>query len=133
MPDNLNIQTGEFIFREGETANYAYVLVEGEVEIVKSTGDGYLTLTSIDKGAIFGEMALIDGQPRSAGARVSKDAVVTEVNAQTFLQYIQKNPTAAFNIMKRLSEQLRAANKQISVSGQKMMITHYTSVVVQIE
>ena len=118
MPDNLNIQTGEFIFREGETANYAYVLVEGEVEIVKSTGDGYLTLTSIDKGAIFGEMALIDGQPRSAGARVSKDAVVTEVNAQTFLQYIQKNPTAAFNIMKRLSEQLRAANKQISVSGQ---------------
>ena len=118
MPENLNLQTGEFIFREGETANYAYVLVEGEVEIVKSTGDGYLTLTSIDKGAIFGEMALIDGQPRSAGARVSKDAVLTEVNAQTFLQYIQKNPTAAFNIMKRLSEQLRAANKQISVSGQ---------------
>ena len=91
MPDNLNLQTGEFIFREGETANYAYVLVDGEVEIVKSTGDGYLTLTSIDKGAIFGEMALIDGQPRSAGARVSKDAVITEVNAQTFLQYIQKS------------------------------------------
>lgn len=117
MSDNLNLKTGEFIFREGETANYAYVLVEGEVEIVKTTGDGYLTLTAIDKGAIFGEMALIDGQPRSAGARVSKDAVITEVNAQTFLQYIQKNPTAAFNIMKRLSEQLREANKQVSTLG----------------
>ena len=45
---------------------------QGEVEIAKSTGDGYLTLTSIDKGADIGEMALIDGQPRSAGARISK-------------------------------------------------------------
>ena len=95
MSENLNLRTGEFVFREGETANYAYVLVEGNVEIVKSTGDGYLTLTTIEKGAIFGEMALIDGQPRSAGARVSKDAVITEVNAQTFIQYIQGNPTAA--------------------------------------
>ena len=68
MSENLNLRTGEFVFREGETANYAYVLVEGNVEIVKSTGDGYLTLTTIEKGAIFGEMALIDGQPRSAGA-----------------------------------------------------------------
>ena len=71
MSENLNLRTGEFVFREGETANYAYVLVEGNVEIVKSTGDGYLTLTTIEKGAIFGEMALIDGQPRSAGARPS--------------------------------------------------------------
>ena len=76
-----------------------------------------MDVTAIDKGASFGEMALIDGQPRSAGARVSKDAVITEVNAQTFLQYIQKNPTAAFNIMKRLSEQLREANKQVSTLG----------------
>ena len=117
MSENLNLRTGEFVFREGETANYAYVLVEGNVEIVKSTGDGYLTLTTIEKGAIFGEMALIDGQPRSAGARVSKDAVITEVNAQTFIQYIQGNPTAALNIMKRLSVQLRDANKQVSTLG----------------
>ena len=117
MSENLNLRTGEFVFREGETANYAYVLVEGDVEIVKSTGDGYLTLTTIEKGAIFGEMALIDGQPRSAGARVSKDAVITEVNAQTFIQYIQGNPTAALNIMKRLSVQLRDANKQVSTLG----------------
>tara|TARA_Y100001934_G_scaffold160441_1_gene191486 strand:- start:29122 stop:30846 length:1725 start_codon:yes stop_codon:yes gene_type:complete len=117
MSENLNLRTGEFVFREGETANYAYVLVEGSVEIVKSTGEGYLTLTTIEKGAIFGEMALIDGQPRSAGARVSKDAVITEVNAQTFLQYIQGNPTAALNIMKRLSVQLRDANKQVSSLG----------------
>ncbi len=117
MSENLNLRTGEFVFREGETANYAYVLVEGSVEIVKSTGEGYLTLTTIEKGAIFGEMALIDGQPRSAGARVSKDAVITEVNAQTFLHYIQGNPTAALNIMKRLSVQLREANKQVSTLG----------------
>ena len=35
MSENLNLRTGEFVFREGETANYAYVLVEGNVEIVK--------------------------------------------------------------------------------------------------
>ena len=117
MAEKLNYKAGEYVFREGETANYAYVLNDGQVDIIKTTEDGYLTLAKISKGTIFGEMALIDGQVRSAGALVAKDAVVTEVDSQNFQHYIRSNPVTAVNIMKRLSGLVRDANKREASSG----------------
>ena len=47
MSDKISLKPGEFIFREGETANYAYVVEQGEVEIFKASAEGDLTLASI--------------------------------------------------------------------------------------
>jgi len=111
------IPKGEFIFREGESADYAYVLKAGSVEILKiSLGDD-VVLAAIDApNTLFGEMALIDGAPRSAGARASMDVTVSEVGQDDFLAYVQQNPTAAMNIMKKLSTELRNANKAASLA-----------------
>jgi HlyD family secretion protein len=109
---------GEYIFREGESADFAYVLKSGSVEILKTGIDGELILATLDEpNALFGEMALIDGAPRSAGARAATDATVDEVRQNDFLAYVQKNPTAAMNIMKKLSKELREANKAASQVG----------------
>ncbi len=111
------IPKGEFIFREGESADYAYVLKAGSVEILKiSLGDD-VVLAAIDApNSLFGEMALIDGAPRSASARASMDVTVSEVGQDDFLAYVQQNPTAAMNIMKKLSTELRNANKAASLA-----------------
>ncbi len=109
---------GEYIFREGESADFAYVLKSGSVEILKTGIDGELILATLDEpNALFGEMALIDGAPRSAGARAVTDANVDEVRQNDFLAYVQKNPAAAMNIMKKLSTELREANKAASQVG----------------
>ena len=109
---------GEYIFREGESADFAYVLKSGSVEILKTGIDGELILATLDEpNALFGEMALIDGAPRSAGARAVTDANVDEVRQNDFLAYVQKNPAAAMNIMKKLSTELREANKAASQGG----------------
>ena len=113
MAGKINIEAGEFLFREGESANYAYILDEGEIEIVKNGPDGVIKLSEITKGTIFGEMALLDGAPRSAGARATKKTSLTEVDGDTFLNYIRTNPKGALNIMQRLSGQLRQANKNL--------------------
>ena len=57
---------GEYIFREGESAAYAYVIKSGTVEIVKRSAQGVQVLAELTAPTIFGEMALIDGNPRSA-------------------------------------------------------------------
>ena len=109
---------GEFVFREGESADFAYVLKSGSVQILKSSVDGELILATLDEpNTIFGEMALIDGAPRSAGARATTDANISEVRQNDFLQYVQKNPSAAMNIMKKLSTELREANLAASQAG----------------
>ena len=109
---------GGYVFREGESADYAYILKEGTVEIVKTAADGDLVLVTLSEpNTIFGEMALIDGEPRSAGARATEDSTIDEVKEDEFLRYIEKNSAAALRIMKTLSSSLRDANKAASQAG----------------
>ena len=56
-------------YSEGEVGDFAYQIVKGKIEVCKFNGDEYVTLSILEKGALFGEMALIDKQPRSAMAR----------------------------------------------------------------
>lgn len=111
MAAEIKLSKGEYVFREGETASYAYMLKEGSVSIVKSGVDGLVKLTEAQAGMIFGEMALIDGNPRSAGAVASTEVVLTEVDRTYFLTYLAANPNVAFDIMRRLSSQVRNSNK----------------------
>ena len=104
----------EYIFREGESAAYAYIIKSGTVEITKHSADGEQVLAELAAPTIFGEMALIDGNPRSAGARAKENTVVTEVTADTFKTYLSKNPEAAIRIMKTISENLRKSNQLVA-------------------
>ena len=70
---------GDFIFREGEQGNIAYVVESGVVELVKFTGEDYVTLSEITAGTLFGEMAIIDGSPRSASARAKEECTLKEI------------------------------------------------------
>ena len=114
MADERTLTSGEYLFREGESADYGYVVKTGQIEIVKSGVDGEIILTELGPGSLFGEMALIDGSPRSAGARARVDSSVNEVRSDTFNQYIRNNPDAAVRVMKTLAGQLRSANTDLA-------------------
>ncbi len=115
-PQLLVLKKGDFVFEEGDEAIFAYVLTEGVIEIVQTTKGEQQVLGKIEKGTVFGEMAIIDGFPRSASARAAADCKVQEVGHKEFLNYISKKPDAAFLIMTRLSGFVRSADKQASKS-----------------
>jgi HlyD family secretion protein len=114
MPGDQSYTNGEYIFREGESAVFAYIVKSGNVEITKHAAAGEQVLAELAPPTIFGEMALIDGNPRSAGARAKDDTVVTEVTEEAFLAYLRQNPEAAVRIMKNISENLRASNQLVA-------------------
>ncbi|MDH5752121.1 MAG: cyclic nucleotide-binding domain-containing protein [Deltaproteobacteria bacterium] len=73
----------ELIFSEGENGDRLYVLIMGQVEIVKKRPDGeYQQLVVLNPGDVFGEMAIVDQEPRSADARALSNAMIIELNAQ---------------------------------------------------
>ena len=77
----------QFIFREHEKGDQAFVISEGKVEILKETPEGPSVLRVLEKGAMFGEMALIDDKPRMASARATKGPVeLLLVNRKKFQQ-----------------------------------------------
>ena len=112
-PKVLILESGDFLFEEGNSARFAYILLDGNMEIVKNTTQGEQILGNVDKNAVFGEMAIIDSSPRSASARASSKCKVQEVDHNAFLQYVSKKPEAALNMMKRLSGYVRAADKKV--------------------
>jgi len=115
-PQLLVLKKGDIVFEEGDEAIFAYVLTEGVIEIVQTTKGEQHVLGKIEKGTVFGEMAIIDGFPRSASARAAADCKVQEVGHKEFINYISKKPDAAFSIMTRLSGFVRSADKQASKS-----------------
>src|SRR5215831_17652367 len=104
---------GTVLFREGDPGRTMYVIRSGKVNIWKRISDTDLTLAVLGPGEFFGEMALLEGLPRSAGATVVEDALLIELEASAFETLIRKNSEIALRLMRRLSSRLREADRQI--------------------
>lgn len=80
---NQRLQAGECIFQEGDQGEFAYIIEEGEVEISTTSADNQRIILNILKtGNMFGELALVDGSPRSACAYAKTDVVLTIVTSE---------------------------------------------------
>ena len=116
-PALRNLAAGDVLFREGEVGDFAYQVVKGKIEVCKFNGDEYLTLSILEKGALLGEMALIDKQPRSAMARAVGEATVKEIDKDALLGFLKNSPQTAFNMMQQLASYARNANEKLSVDA----------------
>jgi len=116
-PALRNLASGDVLFREGEVGDFAYQIVKGKIEVCKFNGDEYVTLSILEKGALFGEMALIDKQPRSAMARATEETVVKEIDKNALLGYLKNSPQTAFNMMQQLASYARNANEKLNVDA----------------
>ena len=105
---------GDFIFREGDQGNTAYVVESGVVELVKFTGEDYITLSEITAGTLFGEMAIIDGSPRSASARAKEECMLNEITEAQLKAYMSRSPDTSMDMMRRLASYARTANEKLN-------------------
>lgn len=79
-----DIAAGEFLFRQGEPGDEAYLVVSGEIELLLKAGDNERLLCLVRRGDIIGEMALLAHQPRMASARAKTAATLIAVPAESF-------------------------------------------------
>jgi len=108
---------GEIIFREMDTGNEMYVVIEGKVEISKSTSPtSSKTLIVLGKGDIFGEMAIVDKKKRSATATAVAPTRLLAIDEHLFDATLDKNPDFSRKMIRILSERLRRANTAIQNS-----------------
>lgn len=102
-PEVRSCRAGEVIFSEGDAGEQMYAVLEGEIEIRK----GGRVLETVGAGGVFGEMALIDREPRSAAAVAKSDCRLAAVNQSRFMLLVQQTPFFALQMMQVLSERLR--------------------------
>jgi CRP-like cAMP-binding protein len=101
------VKAGSIIFREGDEATELFVVKSGQVRIQL----GNRTLTELGSDSIFGEMALIDNEPRSATAIAITDVEIVPIGERQFLFLVGQTPYFALKVMRVLAQRLRATNK----------------------
>ncbi len=103
---------GDVIVKEGEPGSEMYLILTGQVQIVKEKEGVETVLAYLKPGEIFGEMALFEeGSRRSATARAYGDTSVLAMDKTEFLKQIQQDPELAFQILKSLCARLRAVDE----------------------
>ena len=108
----------DVIFEEGSTGRELFVVLDGQVDIAKMNGAGKNVIVTLGKGEFFGEMAVIDGSPRSATAIAAAPKTrVMRINHARFVYLVSQQPAFALMIMDALSKRLRAANAVVFKSA----------------
>lgn len=98
--ETLHFREGQVLFAEGDTADGAYLLLEGRVKVAAFTETlEEIMLGEISEGEIFGEMALIDDRPRSASIIALTPCRVAFVDKKAFHEYIQTGTALSFQLM----------------------------------
>lgn len=108
--DELSFPAERTIFEQGEEGRSLYIVVSGQVRV--HVGDRDLAL--LEKGAIFGEMALFDAEPRSASVTTTESCDCLTLNQLQLTDAIEETPEIAINITRSLSRRIRELNSKIN-------------------
>jgi len=103
-----SFRKGMALFRRGEEGNALYIIVRGRIRIFASNRRGSeITLALLGPGEFFGEMALLDGQPRSANAEAAEDTELQVLQRDPFFSFLMHKESALRAILCALSRRLR--------------------------
>jgi len=106
---------GEIIFRAGDLADCAYVIMEGAVDVVTETDAGELVAVTLQQNQLFGEIALLNNAPRSATLKAHGSVTVMKITEEMFLKLVCENSDIALDVMRQLSGKLAKSHHQVEV------------------
>jgi hypothetical protein len=108
-----NFRAGDLLFDEGDPSDRVLRVVTGTVDILRRLGDEMIVLGTVSTGEYLGEMGVIEGMSRSAGARAATDVQAEVLQPDAFFDRVSNDPQTAGVLIRRLSARLRDANDRL--------------------
>jgi len=109
----VRYKKSDVIFRQGDVGDCAYIIESGQILIYLTKDDNEIPLSLIGPGEIFGEMALLDNQNRSASARALEETVLNMVNREQVLERVNSSDTIVQLLMRVLLKRIRNQNMKM--------------------
>ena len=106
-PRQLQLEAGEWLFREGDRADSAYLVRTGRLEVVVEH-PAEVVVRQVKRGALVGELALLTRGFRTASARASRDTELTELSRAQFEELVLGSPIFALGLLQSMANQLAA-------------------------
>lgn len=112
-PQTRTLKKGDLLFAEGENSHSMYFLKKGMIRIYKKRGKSNIELDTIHAGSVLGELAFLDGNPRSASGEALTDCLLIEISGSTFTQTLSGMPDWLKLLLKTIVTRLRSASTRI--------------------
>jgi CRP-like cAMP-binding protein len=116
-PQTKLFKTGVHLFHENDRSRELYVIQSGNVKVYRTQSGREVELAVMGKGSVLGEMALIDGRPRSASAKALDECTVSIIDAGVFHDRIKGVPPWFMTIIKMTCQKIRNANRLLQSMG----------------
>lgn len=102
----VKAQKGAVVFKEGAKEQSLGIIVKGSIDILKQSDNDVKKITSLKKSQTFGEMALLDGEPRSASGVAREDTIIFFISKESLLELSSDHPKLGFQILWKISKMI---------------------------
>lgn len=107
MAEPVTIQAGELLIEEGTPGDACYIVLDGEFEVTKRSGQQDVIIAIRGAGEVMGEMSLLNQSPRSASVRALRQSHLLKVDQKAFQELLSTSPSATLAILGTVIERLR--------------------------
>jgi ABC-type multidrug transport system fused ATPase/permease subunit len=104
--ERQHFDEGQVVFRQGDSGDHAYVIIEGKADVVLESAGGESTVATLGRNEVFGEMALLSNMPRTTTIRAKTPLVLLSFSQDVFLRMVEENSEIASAIMRVLAGRL---------------------------
>ncbi len=127
MVDEVQLAAGEDLFKEGSKGDRAYVIKEGQVEILKEASGRQVLVSVRSSGDVIGEMALLEDAPRSATVRARTDASLLAIHQEQMEQLLASSASAAQAMLHTVLGRWRATTSALRQSEKMAQLGTFTA------
>ncbi len=127
-------EAGEIILHEEDNENHTFfIIASGIAHVAVLTNEGKnAILASLNKGDFFGEMAILDGEPRSASVIASTDCELLMLYRRSFLEILQNYPPLTIQMLMTMSKRIRRSNRHINTLSLMSVYGRVADVILQL-
>ena len=115
--ERLTFQSGHSLFRQGDPGDAAYIIVEGTADILVDTPSGPITVATLAKNDIVGEIAILCDVPRTATVTAMSELVTLKITKDLFFRMVTDFPEMGVEIMRVLAHRLEQTTAQLLKAG----------------
>jgi CRP/FNR family cyclic AMP-dependent transcriptional regulator len=105
-------EDGEVVVNEGDTADCAFVILDGMADIYAKTDGGQVVVGTLKSNQLLGELGVLTNSPRAATIRANGRLMMLRISGEMFLKLLAENPSVALDVMRQLSGKLVLAHRQ---------------------
>jgi CRP/FNR family cyclic AMP-dependent transcriptional regulator len=121
--ERVVFEADQVVFKQGDEGDAAYVIMEGEADVLVNASAGEIVLATVGRNDFVGEIAILCDVPRTATIRAKSQLETLKVNKETFIRLMSEFPEMSIEVMRELADRLVKTSADLANSREKLRQT----------